>query len=155
MAEGKERWEREAYEPFVRRSPERDVPYESLSGIPIEPLYTPEDLAGWRYEDKLGYPGEFPYTRGPYPFMYRGKLWTMRMFAGFGRPEDTNERFKYLLAQGQTGLSTAFDMPPSWVTTPIIRGPAARWARKACPSPPSPTSRPCSATYPSIRSRRP
>jgi methylmalonyl-CoA mutase, N-terminal domain len=111
MAEGKERWEREAYEPFVRRSPERDVPYESLSGIPIEPLYTPEDLAGWRYEDKLGYPGEFPYTRGPYPSMYRGKLWTMRMFAGFGRPEDTNERFKYLLAQGQTGLSTAFDMP--------------------------------------------
>src|SRR5512132_4129946 len=111
MAEGKERWKKEAYEPFVRRSPERDVPYESLSGIPIEPLYTPEDLAGWRYEDKLGYPGEFPYTRGPYPSMYRGKLWTMRMFAGFGRPEDTNERFKYLLAQGQTGLSTAFDMP--------------------------------------------
>jgi len=111
MAEGKERWEKEAYEPFVRHSPERDVPYESLSGIPIEPLYTPEDLVGWRYEDKLGYPGEFPYTRGPYPSMYRGKLWTMRMFAGFGRPEDTNERFKYLLAQGQTGLSTAFDMP--------------------------------------------
>src|SRR5258705_3932530 len=111
MAEGKERWEKEAYEPFVRRSPERDVPYESLSGIPIEPLYTPEDLAGWRYEDKLGYPGEFPYTRGVYPTMYRGRLWTMRMFAGFGRPEDTNERFKYLLAQGQTGLSTAFDMP--------------------------------------------
>ena len=111
MAEGKERWEKETYEPVVRRSPERDVPYESLSGIPIEPLYTPEDLSGWRYEDKLGYPGEFPYTRGPYPSMYRGKLWTMRMFAGFGRPEDTNERFKYLLAQGQTGLSTAFDMP--------------------------------------------
>ncbi len=111
MAEGKERWEKEIYEPVVRRSPERDVPYESLSGIPIEPLYTPEDLPGWRYEDKLGYPGEFPYTRGPYPSMYRGKLWTMRMFAGFGRPEDTNERFKYLLAQGQTGLSTAFDMP--------------------------------------------
>src|ERR1700730_15653039 len=111
MAEGKERWEKEAYEPFVNRSPERDVPYESLSGIPIEPLYTPEDLAGWRYEDKLGYPGEFPYTRGPYPSMYRGQLLTMGMFAGFGRPEDTNERFKYLLEQGQTGLSTAFDMP--------------------------------------------
>ncbi len=77
----------------------------------MQPLYTPEDLAGWRYEDKLGYPGEFPYTRGPYPSMYRGKLWTMRMFAGFGRPEDTNVRFKYLLDQGQTGLSTAFDMP--------------------------------------------
>src|SRR5690349_839500 len=109
--DGKQRWEEESYRPFVRRAPERDVPYETLSGIPVQPLYTPEDLAGWRYEDKLGYPGEFPYTRGPYPSMYRGRLWTMRMFAGFGRPEDTNARFKYLLAQGQTGLSTAFDMP--------------------------------------------
>jgi methylmalonyl-CoA mutase N-terminal domain/subunit len=111
MADDKERWERESYRPFVRRTPERDVPYETLSGIPVQPLYTPEDLVGWRYEDKLGYPGEFPFTRGPYPSMYRGRLWTMRMFAGFGRPEDTNARFKYLLQQGQTGLSTAFDMP--------------------------------------------
>ena len=87
----------------VERTPERDVPYETLSGIPVQSLYTPEDLEGWRYEDKLGYPGEFPYTRGPYPSMYRGRLWTMRMFAGFGRPEDTNARFKYLLEQGQTG----------------------------------------------------
>jgi len=110
-SDGKERWEEESYGPFVERTPERDVPYETLSGIPVQPLYTPEDLVGWRYEDKLGYPGEFPYTRGPYPSMYRGRLWTMRMFAGFGRPEDTNARFKYLLAQGQTGLSTAFDMP--------------------------------------------
>src|SRR6184192_1247584 len=111
MADDKERWEKETYGHSVRRSPERDVPYETLSGIPVRPLYTPADLAGWRYEDKLGFPGEFPYTRGPYPSMYRGKLWTMRMFAGFGRPEDTNARFKYLLDQGQTGLSTAFDMP--------------------------------------------
>ncbi|MGH7317369.1 MAG: methylmalonyl-CoA mutase family protein, partial [Candidatus Rokuibacteriota bacterium] len=110
-ADGKPRWEEESYRPFVRRVPERDVPYETLSGIPVQPLYTPEDLAGWRYEDKLGYPGEYPYTRGPYPSMYRGRIWTMRMFAGFGRPEDTNARFKYLLEQGQTGLSTAFDMP--------------------------------------------
>ena len=110
-SDGKERWEEESYGPFVERTPERAVPYETLSGIPVQPLYTPEDLVGWRYEDKLGYPGEFPYTRGPYPSMYRGRLWTMRMFAGFGRPEDTNARFKYLLAQGQTGLSTAFDMP--------------------------------------------
>src|SRR5215471_4805337 len=104
-------WEAETYRPFVEGAPERPVRYESLSGIPIQPLYTPEDLAGWRYADKLGYPGEFPYTRGPYASMYRGRLWTMRMFAGFGRPEDTNTRFKYLLEQGQTGLSTAFDMP--------------------------------------------
>jgi len=111
MATGKERWREESYEPFVEKAPERNVGFESLSGIPIRPLYTPDDLAGWTYEEKLGYPGEFPYTRGPYPSMYRGRLWTMRMFAGFGRPEDTNARFKYLLEQGQTGLSTAFDMP--------------------------------------------
>ncbi|HEX6210467.1 MAG TPA: methylmalonyl-CoA mutase family protein [Methylomirabilota bacterium] len=90
---------------------ERPVRFASLSGIPIEPLYTPESLGDWSYADKLGRPGEYPFTRGVYPTMYRGRLWTMRMFAGFGRPEDTNERFKYLLAQGQTGLSTAFDMP--------------------------------------------
>jgi methylmalonyl-CoA mutase N-terminal domain/subunit len=111
MSEGKARWERETYRPFVERNPERAVRFETLSGIPVKPLYTPEDLRGWRYEEKLGYPGEFPYTRGPYPSMYRGRLWTMRMFAGYGRPEDTNARFKYLLEQGQTGLSTAFDMP--------------------------------------------
>jgi methylmalonyl-CoA mutase N-terminal domain/subunit len=111
MATGRERWEQECREPFVARAPERDVVFESLSGIPLRPLYTPEDLGDWRYEERLGYPGEFPFTRGPYPSMYRGRLWTMRMFAGFGRPEDTNARFKYLLEQGQTGLSTAFDMP--------------------------------------------
>jgi methylmalonyl-CoA mutase N-terminal domain/subunit len=72
MAEGKERWEKGTYGPFVEGSPERAVPYESLSGIPVQPLYTPEDLEGWRYEDKLGYPGEFPSTRGTYPSMYRG-----------------------------------------------------------------------------------
>jgi len=90
---------------------DRPVRFESQSGIPLEPLYTPAHLAGWRYEDKLGAPGHYPFTRGPYATMYREKLWTMRMFAGYGRPEDTNLRFKYLLEQGQTGLSTAFDMP--------------------------------------------
>ena len=107
----RERWEKETYRPFVADAPERELRFESLSGIPIRPLYTPADLEDWRYGEKLGYPGEFPFTRGPYPSMYRGRFWTMRMFAGFGRPEDTNARFKYLLAQGQTGLSTAFDMP--------------------------------------------
>ncbi len=90
---------------------ERRVRFETPSGLPVKPLYTPEDLAGWEYEKKLGSPGSYPFTRGVYPTMYRGRLWTMRMFAGFGRPEDTNARFKYLLEQGQTGLSTAFDMP--------------------------------------------
>src|SRR5512139_1759163 len=86
---------------------------ETLSGIPLEACYTPENLAasGWQYAEKLGDPGEFPYTRGIHQTMYRGKPWTMRMFAGFGTPEDTNRRFRYLLEHGQTGLSTAFDMP--------------------------------------------
>ena len=83
----------------------------TLSGVPIEPLYTPDDLAGWDYDEKLGYPGEFPYTRGVYPSMYRGQLWTIRQFAGYGTAEETNKRYKFLLSQGQAGLSVAFDMP--------------------------------------------
>jgi len=85
--------------------------YTTVSDLEIAPLYTPEDLGDWSYEKDVGHPGEYPFTRGPYPSMYRGKLWTMRQFAGFGTAEDTNERFKFLLAQGQNGLSTAFDMP--------------------------------------------
>jgi methylmalonyl-CoA mutase, N-terminal domain len=89
---------------------ERDALFTTLSGDPIAPLYTPEDL-GEDAEERIGAPGEFPYTRGVYPTMYRGRLWTMRQFAGFGTAEETNERFHYLLDHGQTGLSTAFDMP--------------------------------------------
>jgi methylmalonyl-CoA mutase N-terminal domain/subunit len=112
MDEGKTRWERETVEPFVAKAPERKPRFETMAGLPVERLYTPVDLGpSWRHEERLGYPGEFPFTRGVYPTMYRGRLWTMRMFAGFGRPEDTNRRFKFLLEQGQTGLSTAFDMP--------------------------------------------
>ncbi len=91
--------------------PERDALFSTISGEEIEPLYTDEDLAGFDPERDLGFPGEFPYTRGVYPSMYRGRLWTMRQFAGFGTVEETNERFHYLLDHGQTGLSTAFDMP--------------------------------------------
>ncbi len=83
----------------------------TLSGVPVEPLYTPDDLKGWDYDEKLGYPGEFPYTRGVYPSMYRGQLWTIRQFAGYGTAEETNQRYKFLLSQGQAGLSVAFDMP--------------------------------------------
>jgi methylmalonyl-CoA mutase N-terminal domain/subunit len=100
-----EEW-REAYS----LSPERDVTFTTLSGEPINPLYTEQDLP----DDPgaaIALPGEFPFTRGVYPSMYRGRLWTMRQFAGFGTPEETNERFRYLLDHGQTGLSTAFDMP--------------------------------------------
>ncbi|MDD5361119.1 MAG: methylmalonyl-CoA mutase family protein [Ignavibacteria bacterium] len=85
--------------------------FTSLSGKELDICYTPEDIKDFNYNDKLGYPGEFPYTRGIHNNMYRGKIWTMRQFAGFGTPEDTNNRFKYLLEHGQTGLSTAFDMP--------------------------------------------
>jgi len=93
------------------KSADRLPAYTTLSDLEIEPLYTPEDLEGWSYDEKLAHPGDYPFTRGTYPSMYRGKLWTMRQFAGFGTAEDTNERFKFLLQQGQTGLSTAFDMP--------------------------------------------
>ena len=84
---------------------------ETLSGIPLKPVYTPEDLKDWSYDRSLAEPGQFPYTRGIHHNMYQGKLWTMRQFAGYGGPEETNARFKYLLSQGQTGLSTAFDLP--------------------------------------------
>ena len=83
----------------------------TMSGVPLQPLYTPEDLEGWSYDEKLGYPGEFPYTRGVYPSMYRGQPWTIRQFAGYGTAQETNRRYKFLLAQGQKGLSVAFDMP--------------------------------------------
>ena len=89
----------------------RGVRFTTVSGEPIAPLYTPEDVAAVNYLSDIGYPGEYPYTRGIHPTMYRGRLWTMRQFAGFGAPEDTNERYKYLLAHGQTGLSVAFDLP--------------------------------------------
>ncbi len=92
-----------------KRSPRETAT--TLSGVPIEPLYTPDDLKGWDYDEKLGYPGEFPYTRGVYPSMYRGQLWTIRQFAGYGTAEETNQRYKFLLSQGQAGLSVAFDMP--------------------------------------------
>jgi methylmalonyl-CoA mutase N-terminal domain/subunit len=85
--------------------------FTTVSGEPVELLYTPEEIAHQNYLSDLGFPGEFPYTRGIYHTMYRGKLWTMRQFAGFGTPEDTNERYHYLLGHGQTGLSVAFDLP--------------------------------------------
>ncbi|MBI2345772.1 MAG: methylmalonyl-CoA mutase family protein, partial [Deltaproteobacteria bacterium] len=91
--------------------PERDAPFTTVSSAPIDRLYTPEDLPNLDYERDLSYPGEYPYTRGVYPTMYRGRLWTMRQFSGFGTPEETNKRYKYLLDHGQTGLSVAFDFP--------------------------------------------
>jgi methylmalonyl-CoA mutase N-terminal domain/subunit len=106
MTDGKDGW-RQIY----RTAGERDTDFETISGEPIEPLYTPDDMGDIDYERDLGYPGEYPFTRGVYPTMYRGRLWTMRQFAGFGTAEQTNARYKYLLEHGQGGLSVAFDMP--------------------------------------------
>ncbi|HWG59174.1 MAG TPA: methylmalonyl-CoA mutase family protein [Candidatus Acidoferrales bacterium] len=104
-------WQERALRPALEKSPERMREFTTVSGYPIRRLYTPADLAGWDPGRDLGLPGEAPYTRGIHPTMYRGRLWTMRQFAGFGTAEDTNRRFRYLLAEGQTGLSVAFDLP--------------------------------------------
>jgi methylmalonyl-CoA mutase, N-terminal domain len=106
-----QRWWRETYAPLVQGRGERDALFRTLSDIEVAPLYTHEHLQDFDPEAQLGYPGEFPYTRGVHASGYRGRLWTMRMFAGFGTPEETNRRFKALLDAGQTGLSTAFDLP--------------------------------------------
>ncbi len=107
----KQRWERETLAPVLEKSPERGLPFTTISGREIDRLYTADDVAGLDYQRDLGHPGEFPYTRGIHPTGYRGKLWTMRQFAGFGTPEETNARYKQLLKAGGTGLSVAFDLP--------------------------------------------
>jgi methylmalonyl-CoA mutase N-terminal domain/subunit len=95
----------------VERSPGRPDPFETSSGAEVDVLYAPEDLASWDYLEKVGFPGQYPYTRGVQPTMYRGRLWTMRQYAGFADAEESNRRYRYLLEQGQTGLSVAFDLP--------------------------------------------
>src|SRR2546425_6618264 len=107
----RQRWERETLEPALEKAPERAKTFTTISGRPIDRLDTTEDVASIDYERDLANPGEFPYTRGIHPPGYRGKLWTMRQFAGFGTPEQTNERYRQLLAAGGTGLSVAFDLP--------------------------------------------
>ncbi len=104
-------WEEKTLGPTLEKSPERAAKFTTVSSYPIRRLYTPADLTDWDEERDLGLPGEPPYTRGIHATMYRGRLWTMRQFAGFGSAADTNQRFRYLLAQGQTGLSVAFDLP--------------------------------------------
>src|SRR5207237_1605872 len=101
-------WEENELKEFRRRQPEGKDHYETASGIPVHRVYTPEDAVPF---EEIGFPGQFPFTRGPYPTMYRGRTWTMRQIAGFGTGADTNRRFRYLIAQGQTGLSVDFDMP--------------------------------------------
>src|SRR5438093_8156378 len=104
-------WEERTLEPALKRSAEIKKTFTTVSLTPAERLYTPNSIPDFDYEAELGFPGEPPYTRGSHPTGYRAKLWTMRQFAGFGSAFDTNRRFKYLLEHGQTGLSTAFDLP--------------------------------------------
>ncbi|MCR8915308.1 methylmalonyl-CoA mutase [Marinobacter panjinensis] len=103
-------WEKNEVESFIKRAPESQSEYTTASGMPTKRTYTPLDLKNTPFED-IGFPGQYPFTRGPYPTMYRGRNWTMRQIAGFGTARETNGRFKYLIAQGQTGLSIDFDMP--------------------------------------------
>jgi methylmalonyl-CoA mutase N-terminal domain/subunit len=107
----KERWEKETLDPVLAKTPERKKSFQTVSLEEVDRLYTPADVADVNFDNDISYPGEFPYTRGIHATGYRGKLWTMRQFAGFSTPEETNARFKYLLKQGQTGLSVAYDLP--------------------------------------------
>jgi len=107
----RQKWERTTVPNWTRRHPERKNDFSTVSGIPVKRLYTPEDIRNLDYSKDLGFPGEPPFTRGVHATMYRGRFWTMRMFAGFGTAEQTNQRFKYLLKEGETGLSVAFDYP--------------------------------------------
>ncbi|MGD0779562.1 MAG: methylmalonyl-CoA mutase family protein [Dehalococcoidales bacterium] len=107
----KEKWEKEVLKPALKRFPERQPSFELTSGMAVKPVYTAEDLAGIDLEASLGYPGEYPFGRGIQPTMYRGRLWTMRQYSGYASAEESNRRYRYLLEQGQTGLSVAFDLP--------------------------------------------
>lgn len=123
--EAYDEWERTILRPTLERAPERDADFTTVSGAPVERLYTPLDLAQTDPARDIGLPGAYPFTRGVHPTGYRGKLWTMRMFAGFGSAEETNARFHYLLDQGQTGLSIAFDMPTLYgrdTDDPLVAG---------------------------------
>jgi methylmalonyl-CoA mutase N-terminal domain/subunit len=108
---GLEKWKKDVYLPFRMKGGERRAPFATTSGIEIKPLYTPLDAPESSYPESIGFPGIYPFTRGVYPTMFRGKFWTMRQYAGFGSAEETNRRFRYLLEKGQTGLSIAFDLP--------------------------------------------
>ncbi len=111
IKQAKERWEETTLQRTLARSPEQREKFITTSSEVIDRLYTPLDMADMDYNRDIGMPGEYPYTRGVHATMYRGRPWTMRMFAGFGTAEETNARFKYLLQHGETGLSTAFDLP--------------------------------------------
>src|SRR6185312_2869315 len=111
LHDARRHWEEGPLAKALEKSDERREHFETLSGLETDRLYTPEHVADLDYERDLGFPGQYPFTRGIQPTMYRGRPWTIRQYAGFGTPQATNERFKFLLSQGQPGLSTAFDLP--------------------------------------------
>jgi len=111
LQDAKKKWEQETLRPTLERAKERVPEFTTPSGLPVKRLYTPEDAEGRDYLEAVGFPGQYPYTRGIYPTMYRGQFWTMRQYAGIGTAKESNERFRYLLKEGQTGLSVAFDLP--------------------------------------------
>ncbi len=111
IREARRRWEETTLAEFLKKAPERKEVFVTDGGIPVKGLYDPTDLEDWDYLEKLGYPGQYPFTRGVYATMYRGRFWTMRQYAGFGTAEETNRRYRFLLSRGQTGLSVAFDRP--------------------------------------------
>ncbi len=111
LNEIREKWEENVLNKSLNKAPESKKEFKSVSGAVVNRLYTPEDVADIDYESEIGYPGQYPFTRGYQPTMYRGKPWTMRMYAGFATAEESNERYKYLVEQGSTGLSVAFDLP--------------------------------------------
>jgi methylmalonyl-CoA mutase N-terminal domain/subunit len=122
IRESYERWEETTLQRYLAQHPERRDEFVTVSGEEVQRLYTPLDVADLEYSKDLGMPGEYPFTRGVHPTMYRGRPWTMRMFAGYGTAEETNARFKYLREHGETGLSVAFD---STATTRTIQRPSA------------------------------
>src|ERR1700678_186255 len=111
IADARKNWEERKLNPALKRGPERKPKFVTSSGIEVKRTYTPDDLNGQDFVHDLGFPGEYPFTRGVQPTMYRGRLWTMRQYAGFGSAEESNRRYRYLFDQGQTGLSVAFDLP--------------------------------------------
>ncbi|PJB00747.1 MAG: methylmalonyl-CoA mutase, partial [Ignavibacteria bacterium CG_4_9_14_3_um_filter_36_18] len=104
-------WEKNVYKKFLKKAPERQNEFTTVSFTPIKPLYTPDDINQDEYLKNIGFPGQYPFTRGIQPTMYRGRFWTMRQYAGFGNAKESNKRYRYLLEQGQSGLSVAFDLP--------------------------------------------
>ena len=126
VREATRRWEAETLGPALAKSPERKDRFTTLGGIVVERLHTPRSPRASSF-DRIGYPGQPPFTRGIHPTMYRGRLWSMRMFSGFGTPEDTNHRFRYLLKHGETGLSIAFDDPTLYGIDADDPRPSVRW----------------------------